>query len=134
MASSHRSILAVVLGVVTFGALTSGLFALGNFAVPSAHSPWPPWYSTSKPIVEALASVVPGFIAGFLGRASGFRLGICVGLLCAVLSILVASYFWGDLPSDRIGYIAFAAVASNIVTQSVGGLAGQAFRSPRFAF
>ena len=134
MESSHRSALGVVLGVVTFGALTSGLFALANLSVPSAHSPWPLWYSTSKPIIEALASVLPGFIAGLLGGASGFKLGLCVGLLCAVLSVLVAGYFWGGMPSDRIGYIAFVALVSNIVTQSVGGLAGQAFRSQRFAF
>jgi hypothetical protein len=133
MESSRHSALGVVLGVATFGALTSGLFALANLAVPSAHSPWPHWYSTAQPITEALASVAPGFIAGVIGRGAGFKLGFIVGLLCAVFSVLVAGYFWGGLPSDRIGYIALVAVATNIVTQSVGGLAGQAFRSSRFA-
>jgi len=134
MESSHRSVLGVVLGVLAFGMLDAGLFALANVGVPGVQSPWPLWYSTSQPIGEALASVVPGFIAGLLGRASGFRLGVCVGFLCAALSVLIAAYFWGGLPTDRIGYIAVVALVSNILTQSVGGVAGQACRSSRFAF
>ena len=77
--------------------------------------------------------MAPGFVAGWLARTNGLAIGAIVGALVAVVSLLLVTLAWGATGLVSSLHFLFFFIAANLVTQSVGGLAGAELRSRRSA-
>jgi hypothetical protein len=126
-------VLATFLGTTIGVALWGANYGLGSLAVPSHDSVWPSWFAGTQTLIEALASVAPGFVAGWTARSRGLAIGAIVGTLVSIASLLLVVLVWGAMqPAPALQFLFFA-TAAGLVTQPIGGLAGEALSARRSA-
>ena len=75
---------------------------------------------------KTIELVVPGFFAGWVAKRRGFTAGILVAIGSVIVYPLVAYPFWGFDPLRVVLINGAATVAFNAITQSIGGIAGEA--------
>jgi hypothetical protein len=122
-----RSVSGLLLGFAAYAALSWALFA----AKPAVGVVWPIWYGAFRAVTEALLAVAPGFIAGCYAGCHGFRLGAILGVLISIASVIVALFMWGRMPFETLAIALIFGTANSVITQSIGGAAGQLLRVQR---
>lgn len=118
----RRFILAVSLGVL----LSSAIYALQLALGPSTGTRLTLQVSIFIGICKALEVVLPGLFAGWLAGRRGFLAGVFVGVGSAVVYPLVSYPFWGFWPLHIVLVNGAVSAVLNAITQSIGGIAGEA--------
>jgi len=106
---------AMAAGLALYALLVLGLDALEGVAIP----------------LNALKAVLPGFAAGWLGRARGLKRGALVGALGGLVE--VGRLAFAELPlgvPDQLVLASAYTVAGAALTNALGGAAGESL-SPR---
>ena len=123
----------VTVGTALYLALVLSLYGLSVVAFPNGAGPIPLWFSSAQVLLEATASVVPGFLVGWLARDRGLLLGSITGALGAIIGNVAQLNLWGVAPlaefSLRLGVGAVSVVLAASITNAVGGVAGAALRN-----
>ena len=124
-----RSAIGISIGFVCYLALWWAMFA----AAPRAAEGIPMWYGPFMTIVSAISSVAPGFIAGWYSGRRGFLLGALSGVLASLASLVATLIFVQGLTVGTLIVTFIFGTAACVVTQSIGGAAGQCLRLQRAA-
>jgi hypothetical protein len=127
---------------VAIGAALYSLLALSLYGLLllSGAGPVPLWFAVAKGLGDALITVAPGFLAGWLSRERGLILGAAAGAIGALVSSTVIFYHWNlpppggfvESPSAEVVWrlslgIVLGALAAAF-TNAIGGIAGAAVR------
>lgn len=123
----------VVVGAALYLGLALSLYGLSIAAFPNSGGPIPLWFASAQVLLEATASVVPGFLVGWLARDRGFLLGAITGALGAIVGNIAQLNLWVVPPlaefSLSLGVGAVSVVLAASITNAVGGMAGAALRN-----
>ncbi len=127
----------IAIGVTLYVLLALSFYGLLLLA---GGGPFPLWFSIAKVLGEAVTSVAPGFVVGWLSRERGLMLGAAAGALGALASTTVILYHWSlpppggfaESPSAEVVWhwaliVVLAALAASF-TNAIGGIAGAAVR------
>src|SRR5450755_5073042 len=87
----------VAIGAGLYCLLAFLLYGLRFLAFADGGGPIPLWFAVAKGLGDALTSVAPGFLAGWLSRERGLILGAAAGAIGALVSSTVIFYHW-NLP------------------------------------
>lgn len=127
----------VVIGATIYFLVALSLYGLRFLA---GGGPIPIWFAIAKALGEAVLSVGPGFLVGWLSRERGFMLGAAAGAIGALVSTAAIFYHWNLPPpggfvepmSDEVFWHlipAFVLIAlAAALTNAIGGIAGAALR------
>lgn len=120
----QRLVIAILLGIAFCTVLTAALLSIS----PIVANPWPVWYRPARAIADAVLAVMPGLLAGWYAGRSGLLVGAWVGAGSTIASLGVVAWLWGSLPTHDLPASIAAGIVASIITQSIGGLAGESLR------
>lgn len=133
MRISPTDALAVFTGVAVGTLLWLVNYWFGSWAVPTNTPVWPSWFAGVQSLIEAVASVAPGFIAGWLAKARGLVLGAAVAVMLSFVSLCLVLAVWGVMsPLEVAHFVIFTAIL-NLITQPLAGVAAVALAHDRVA-
>ena len=102
--------------------------------------PFPLWFSVAKVLSEAVTSVAPGFVVGWLSGERGLVRGATAGAIGALVSTAIILYHWSLPPPGGVAEplskevfsnwaltVALATLAASF-TNAIGGIAGATVR------
>ena len=121
--------LAVICGAILGLLIIAALSGVLPWSEPG--KPYPFWAHLLGKAGDSLASVAPGFFAGYLARRAGLWVGAIAGLLVSVAVALVSSTLsWptvGESQAITLYFIGnlFAEGSAAAITNGVAGLAGE---------
>jgi hypothetical protein len=118
-----RGPLAILIGLAT--ALALGGIASSWPVDSMAQHAWPFGFVVGHAFLDALARVLPGFVAGWYARERAWLVGACVGILIAFWAVVFALLVWGTSETQGLWTAFFAAALSSSVTNMAGAAAGQ---------
>ncbi len=124
-------LLPMIYGGVLHGLLYYGIRVYSHVAaIHAALGSLPAWYLLSYPLLWALASTVPGFVAGWMARQSAFALGASIGAVASLIEQPVFDIHWrgGPLPWHLVAQIVTYALGPALVS-AVACAAGQLARN-----
>ena len=84
--------LGIFVGIALYAALMSSLFLFGDRPPPDTASPFLFWYNAPISAIQALSSVAPGFVAGWVAQRRGLLIGALVGVGAVMASPIVVPH------------------------------------------